>query len=212
MDDARTTLEGVLAAAGATLASDAEVARWERRRAADARSELLSLSGVGEVLSRVGSELVIADKLRDTDALRLVQRWIASSTPALVLFGGKGLGKTVAAAWALSRVPGRYVEAATLCAMHRGDYGNPSEDFFRHARGELLVIDELGCEANIEHAIAALHDAVNRRQRLPRRTLLLGNLDREALIARYDARTLDRLQSFARFRAVTGESMREAME
>jgi DNA replication protein DnaC len=203
------SLESVLARFEKTLASDDEIARWERRREEQARSELLALSGIGEVLTTGGADAVGRDQCESTRALELVRQWLASRVPVLALFGPRGVGKTVAAAWGLARTPGRYIEAASLCTMRRENFGAPSEGYLRAARAGLLVVDELGTEPNIDDAQATLHDIVNRRQRLPRRTLLLGNLDRGAFLARYDGRTLDRLREIAAIRKIDGDSMRK---
>jgi len=204
------TLEDVLARAEASLASDVEIAEWEREQASRTRHELLTLSGIGDALSQVGADAIVRDRPSETHCLRLVRSWLASRRPVLALFGGVGVGKTVAAAWALARTPGRYVRAHDLTRMRRGDFGQPDPDYWRHVRGELLVIDELGTEENAEHAGATLWDALDRRLRLPRRTLLLGNLDRQTLETRYDGRTLSRLREVAVLRAVRGADMRGA--
>jgi DNA replication protein DnaC len=203
------SLESILARVEQTLASDDEIARWDREREEQARSELLGMSGIGETLTTGGADAVVRDRCESTRALELVRQWLASPVPMLALFGPRGVGKTVAAAWGLARIPGRYVEAQALCAARREHFGSPSENYHRLARAGLLVVDELGTEASVEDAQATLHDIVNRRQRLPRRTLLLGNLDRGAFLARYDGRTLDRLREIAVIRKIDGESMRK---
>ena len=80
-----------------------------------------------------------------------------------------------------------------MTRMRKGDYGRPTDEYQRHLRGELLVVDELGIEDRREDANATLYDVLDVRQRLPRRTLLLGNLDEDELKQRYDARVLRRL-------------------
>lgn len=190
------------------IVSDEVVARWESRRAADLRHELLRHSGVLEVLSGAGADAVVANTCSSTRALDLVRQWMASSRPVFALFGGVGVGKTVAAAWALAHLPGRYVRADELTWMRRGEYGRPSDQYMRLLRGELLVVDELGIEEQAEHATATLYDVLDKRQRLPRRTLLLGNLDEDTLGTRYDARVLDRMREVAVIRSVRAKSMR----
>jgi len=128
-----------------------------------------------------------------------------------MLLGDPGQGKTVAAAWALSRCAGRYIRANELCEL-RASRWRGRDRYQKHLTTELLVIDELGTEADISLAAPTLQDVIDARQRLPRRTLLLGNdLD---LVARYDARTLDRLgiegddHGIAILRTLRGPSLR----
>ena len=202
------TLRDVMRIAGESLASQDEIDAWESDHARQQREELIQLSGIGEVLGLGGADVVVADRCLETKALCFVRQWLASRRPMLILFGSKGLGKTVAAGWALSRMAGRYIEAQALCTMRRDHFGGPSEAYERALRSGLLVVDELGAEANVSDALATLHDVVNRRQRMPRRTLLMGNLDRASFLARYDERTVDRLREIAVVRRVKGESMR----
>lgn len=204
-------LADVLSRLEGQIASDEDVARWERRRAEDLRHDLLRQSGVIEVLSQGGADAVVGDRCRTTRALDLVRQWAASSRPVFALFGGVGVGKTVAAAWALARMPGRYVRADELTALRRGEYGRgPNEEYRRHLRGELLVVDELGIEEHAGHATATLYDVFDKRQRLPRRTLLLGNLDEATLATRYDDRILSRLREVGVVRSVRGEDLRRS--
>lgn len=204
------TLAGVLARLEGQIASDDEVAIWESRRAADLRHDLIRQSGVLEVLSQKGADAIVGDRCLPTRALDLVRQWVASSHPVLCLFGSVGAGKTVAAGWALSRMPGRYVRADELTVMRKADYGRASDDYARHLRGELLVVDELGIEERADLATETLLAVLDRRQRLPRRTLLLGNLDAQHLAKRYDERVLSRLRESAIVRSVRCADMRGA--
>lgn len=202
------SLSEVLAETEASLATPEEVARWEREQIEQHRSDSLRMSGVLDVLALSGADAVIRDVCTVTPAMRLVREWLATKRPVLALFGDKGLGKTVAAAWALARVPGRYAEAAALCTARTADYGAPSDWYEKSVRAGLLVVDELGLEPDATVAAAALHDVINRRQRLPRRTLLLGNVSKRDFLARYDVRTIDRLREIAVVRKIDGTSMR----
>lgn len=191
------------------LASPEEVAEWERAQAEDSRRESLRLSGVHDVLAQSALDVLASDTCEATRALVHVRTWLASRHPILALFGGKGLGKTVAAAWALTRVPGRYATAAKLARSSVAEYGGPDASYTRALRTRLLVVDELGLEPDKDLALATLHDVIDQRQKMPRRTLLLGNMTRRVFLERYDARTVDRLREIAVIRKVDGESMRK---
>lgn len=207
-------LQRVIERGRAALATPDEIARWESLQGRRDRADRLEASGIGERLDAAAAKALIEDTLAyDVRALELVRAWLPSPRAMLVLLSEEpGLGKTTAAAWALSRLPGRYVRAQELSELRastreRGRYE-------RLVRGELLVIDELGTERDAVDARDVLQDVVDVRQRLPRRTLLLGNLSKQAFEQRYDKRTLDRLGvgsdevGIAIVRSLKGQSLR----
>jgi hypothetical protein len=209
--EASPLLVAITRASEAAIASPEEIEAYERERAESARAELLELSGISDALDRDGLNAVVRDRAKETRGLELVRQWLASRWPMMVMLSPPGLGKTVSAAWALARHPGRYVEAQELCRMRTSRVPGDREAYERLRRCELLVVDELGCE-DVPHSEskATLQDVVNVRQRKPRRTLLLGNLSREQFDGRYDPRTIDRMRDAAIFRGIRGESMRGA--
>lgn len=217
MDEPSTiedALASVLKRGMQSLASEDEIRAWEGELAVRNRRERLAASGIDERLDADGAEAIVHDRALDTRALQLVRAWVASSRPALVLLGDRGQGKTVAAAWALARCAGRYVRASDLCEMREAGW-RQRDAYQRHLRTELLVVDELGTEADLTAAARMLQDVVDARQRRPRLTLLLGNqMSREELAERYDPRTLDRLgtsgdeHGIALFRLLRGRSLR----
>lgn len=200
----------------ALAATDEELAAWEAEETLRQRHERLVASGIAERLTESGIAALVHDRSEDTRALQLVRPWVAkNSRPMLVLLGDMGVGKTHAAAWALSRKPGRYIRARDLVELGHGGRSDRAH-FWEALRTELLVIDELGLERDETEARDTLQDVVDARQRLPRRTLLLGNLTAKELADRYDARTLDRMGAksddagIAIFRRLRGKSRRRA--
>lgn len=197
------------------LVSDEEFRRWEARQGERDRRDRLEASAISQRLDERGMSAILTDQARDTKALRMVRAWVASSRPALVLLGDPGRGKTVAAAWALARVAGRYVTEQQLCEMRKGEW-RTRKSYETHLCTELLVIDELGRERDADLALQVMLDVIDARQRLPRRTLLLGNAEKELLIERYDRASLDRLgldsdeAGIAIVRYLRGESLRKA--
>lgn len=210
-------LERVLAEAQeATAWSPEQVARWEAQQQHRDRRDRLDASGIIERLDEGGAPAIIDDTPMDTRALRLVRTWLMSSRPALVLLGDPGQGKTVAAAWALARMPGRYITAQSLCELHPlSKNWREKSRWYQHLRTELLVIDELNRETDATIATVCLQDVIDVRQRAPRRTLLLGNITLADFVKRYDGRTLDRLgvdsdhAGIAIVRELKGKSMRK---
>ena len=192
--------------------SEEAVARTERQ----ARRDRLEHSGVLERMDEDGVSAVVSDRLGATAALQWVRTWMLAPRPALVLLGEPGVGKTIAAAWALTQRPGRYIRAEDLCEMRKEGGRRGRELYQAMLRPDLLVLDELGGETDLPLAAKTLQDVVDVRQRVSRRTLIMGNLKTRAeLVSRYDKRTLDRLgvdrdeDGIAVFRFVDGPSMRK---
>lgn len=160
---------------------------------------------------------IIRDELRPTKALDVVRRWLRNpeAPPILVLVGGYGSGKTVAAGWALAtHYSGTYVRAVDF-AMRAEPYTN---DLSRGVtpldvkRPALLILDDLGTERRKAGGepdprfAPALYDVFDQRlgtlqNGQPRRTLITTNLGKEAFIKRYaaDERNVSRLRRDAYF-------------
>ena len=221
-----------LRASGA-VASDEEIAAYEAQQRRELRHEALMASGLH--LPDEDRAMVLSGRLDKTKpACATVATWargaprpgqpVDGCTPGiLVLCGGMGTGKTVAAAWWLSHVRGKAVtihEAVrTYSAWKRASAGRVLEEardaLERLARIDCLLLDELGQESDsdAEGAREVLHWIVDRRQSKRRRTLILTNLSTRDLGDRfvrgvYDARTADRLRTVGQVVQVAGASMR----
>lgn len=196
-------------------ASDEEIGRYEAARARRERADRIEQLGLGQLLADDALTALADDALASTEALDRVRRWVAyqagprarGSRPIVLLLGPPGIGKTVAAAWLLLSEGGRYVHASELAVLHGARWGAERARYEQLLAARVLVVDELGTEGD-RHALAAIHDVVDRRQSAPRLTLLLGNLRRSELRQRYDARTIDRLRAVATVIELEGESMR----
>lgn len=209
------TLAEVMERGRELAASDDEVRRYQLELERNERRNRIINSGIADVLTPQVIDAVVMDRLQSTDSLEVVRQWrvyqrtpgIERSVPICAVIGTMGLGKTVAAAWLLSREGGRYIEAEELCKLHSAKWGEERALYQRVLSTGVLVVDELGTESDHRVAMAALHDVVNKRQGKTA-TLLLGNLDIDELQRRYDARTIDRLREASRVIEVAGESMR----
>lgn len=187
-----------------------EIDEHERVARIESRRALLEHSGVIRVLTAAGLDVILHDRCERTVSLRQVELWLFRA-PVLGLFGPTDAGKTVAAAWALARYPGRYHELAELAELRRAARAKGG----KHARAwrsaldaQLLVLDELGAEDDAGAAASALHEAVNLRLR-NKRTLLLGNIDRATWESRYDARTTSRLDEVGKLFGVPPTGLRK---
>lgn len=202
----------------------------ERRRAEDhAAFDRSRTSATGKMLEAIGMPprslaVVMAGKLEVTEAMGAAD----DARDLLVLSGGPGCGKTVAAtAWIVgfmrdpanwqaeshearsarfrSRAP-VWVTAAKLARWERYDEDKMSE-LLRTPR---LVVDDLGGEYMDKGGFYAslLDEIVNERQAASRPTIFTTNLDAEAFKARYGERIVDRIREGGRFVACGNKSLR----
>ncbi|MEC7520151.1 MAG: hypothetical protein VYE22_09820 [Myxococcota bacterium] len=211
-------LRGVLERLGERICSDAELEAYEAAEAVAARRRLMEASGIVDVLPPEDVEALALNSYRDGRAIDLVTQFVAQTQlsvgrPILVLMGGTGLGKTVAAGWALARTPGIFIEAgdlvrAQIAADGRSPRSPDVERWRRLTRTGLLVVDELGTNRDVDDAQVAFREIINRRQDRRRPTILLGNIEPKVFWSRFDSRTRDRLRVCAFVRGLTGDSMR----
>lgn len=131
---------------------------------------------------------IVTDKgLRETRSMQLVKRWLTTHNPppVLVLHGGTGCGKTVAAGYVIAFTGGRFRSAARLARVFAANFGAPAEEQDELLTWSTLVIDDLGGEANPEILASALLEVLDVRQGGRRMTLITTNLDRDLVIERY---------------------------
>lgn len=142
---------------------------------------------------------IVRDEV-DTKAAEITRRFLeaaARNARARVLWlaGSVGVGKTVAALWALSQRDGLLVSADEL----RRAYGQEHDE----ARGlrarieatALLVVDDVGtARARDGEEGRALYEAINARLGGRRQTIVTGNLDAAEIRGRYDERLLSRVR------------------
>jgi hypothetical protein len=195
---------------------------WDQGRERDKRLANLKASGVVPVITEQDAQWLVEDSLpRETHALREVRLWHVARTDGrlpgmsvIVLVGEKGRGKTVAAAWLLSRTESSrlYCTAEQLRQSFRGQRPIERELYHKARKVECLVIDEIGREMDIESADACLFDVMNsRRGRLGHRrswTVLAGNISEPDFMRRYDESTRDRILQCGMVITCQGENLR----
>lgn len=154
----------------------------------------------------------VLDAPRETAALAAVRAFMANKAQSLlVLAGGVGTGKTVAAAWLLDQWGGVFLKAIEVATAGAYDH-----EFWSDLRATLaLVIDDVGTEPRDEKGWAAANFAalLDYRYDHQRKTILTTNLTAERFRTVYgDARTLDRLREAGAFIAIPGESLRQSQQ
>lgn len=234
---------------GMVLVTEEEIARRERTAETQRKRDRLAACGIGETLADEDRERILSGRLRRTEPITLVERWSAGA-PApgcptakleehtrgwLVLCGGRGTGKSVAASWWISRVGGVYVTFAQLIRLYASrDTGldasraRAEDRLDTIARATYLVVDELGTERltgklSTEAWRGLVSETwlwlVDSRKTRRKRTLVLSNLSSRDFVARhrsdggmYDPRAYDRLRACADVHEVSGGSLRGRAE
>jgi DNA replication protein DnaC len=223
---------------GYRAAYEAEEARLEGERQAEMveaerrfrRQQVENLRARSEIPKRVWPFL---DAPRQTPALDAAFEFAGSERDTiLVLAGGVGCGKTVAACAALERwvtetirrsrangyrpVYARDAEGRVVKAIDLARAGTFDREFWdKLAAVDFLVVDDLGTEPLDEKGwmVANVRALIDRRYDDERRTILTTNLGLEAFKTRYCAdggRLLDRLRECGAFIGLTDTSLRTA--
>jgi DNA replication protein DnaC len=208
----------------ARLASDAGYARacedehqeiagsWQASEDAARRLSAESLRRERMARSRIPDRVrrVLKDQTETKPLLR-AKTFCEQPETILVLAGGTGAGKTVAACAALAgyEAQGLFVSAVDL--VRAGLY---SQEFWESLKVPgILVIDDLGREPLDEKGwgISNLHATLNDRYDNLRKTIITTNLSQPAFLARYDrdgGRLRDRLKSGGVYFEFAGTSLR----
>lgn len=185
-----------------------EAARAKARRKA-ALSRLEDLPIDADIAAKVVDGGIV-----ETDAVKAVHRWIDAlaerkGKPTLVLLGGPGTGKTIAAGVAYSRQrDAEYRKMRDVANLYRAGFGEDAERWQRMLTRTLVIVDELTTERDVDLGRAALHELIDERQPRRRATLLIANRTASEIRERYDARTIDRLREGAVVVSLSGKSMR----
>lgn len=150
---------------------------------------------------------------QETDAVKVVREWLETEAQTfLVIAGGVGVGKTVAAAFACQERSGsRFVKAIDVARA-----GQFNAEFWDEVNtASLLALDDLGTEPLDEKgwALAGLHALFDSRYDDALPTVITTNLTFDAFMARYGqdgGRLRDRLRECGRWVNLAGASMRTA--
>lgn len=188
------------------IAAEAKLERARRDRENDDR--LAIERGVPKRCMRV---LDSAD-LRETRARSAAQEWVtgrlSKTEPRcfLVLAGGKGCGKTLAAAELARLHYGTFVDVGHVVRVGQYD----AEPLKALQEDPFLVIDDLGCEyVDAKGYFHATFDGlINARYANERATVITTNLPAKAFAERYGERVADRLREAGKYVEITDLSLR----
>jgi DNA replication protein DnaC len=197
-----------------------EAARANRERARHQRDERMTdrAQFQAPAVTAADREAIVAGNLRlQTHSLATVQAWLdryqgrrpGAHVPMVVLYGPKGVGKTVAGSWLIAEEGGLYVSALQLCKRLISGHWRDTDWAIEVLGSRAVVLDDVGTEPRGEDAVAALYEFVNRRQALGRGlTLITTNLTRAEFAERYGERTVDKIMHSGRFVEAKGNDLR----
>jgi len=117
----------------------------------------------------------------------------------LLFIGGTGLGKTHLASAAAKRIIERGFDVFYVSAQNITDefgderFGRGDADTTRYFNTDLLVIDDLGTEANNQFSVSCVYNVINSRLNCAKATLINTNLSVRELQSRYSDRIVSRL-------------------
>ena len=201
-----------LAAAWDEAAEEEEERDRVRRAAANEREILAS---AGPTLRRMGVPVVTVEalesglrgSLRDTKALCAARRFVAGRQSLLVLFGGAGAGKTLAACWCLLRARSRkeyredewvldagrgaFVRGSAIARLSRFDDGGVWD---RLLSVRWLVVDDLGAQGGGDYFSERINELVDARYADRLRTIVTCNVTPEAFRERVGDRIVSRIR------------------
>lgn len=185
----------------------ADATRREKasRMAAKALQSAKDSSGLG------GRTLDVAAAPEPNAAVEAVRDWLSGNQSWLVLAGGPGTGKTVAAGVAVLDAARRgeraiVVDATELARVQAFGEGAGRLDELQRAR--LLVLDDVGVAPLGDYARGVLHSVANYRHDRYLRTIITTNLRGSELRAAIGDRLVDRIAGDGRFVWLSGASMR----
>ena len=159
--------------------------------------------------------IIAGARLEPRPSLLAVQRWLADrdAHPILVLSGGTGAGKSVAAAWALANGPSycRWRSGAQALRAFAANFGPGAEDQDAMRACRLLVLDEVGVHLDAARTLAMLLDLFDSRKgsAARTRTVVTTNMLQSAFLQRFaDQRLHSRMREDCRWVVTTAPDSR----
>jgi IstB-like ATP binding protein len=188
--------------------------------ARNARQERLDRNQISKCITEADAKRIISGDLDENRALVIVRRWLDPKSPPalnlagnptkfLMLLGEKGLGKTVAAAWAIAEYGGYYLSGPGLRALAESTHWGDRDRRENVLNARLVVLDDMGTEDLTGPTMSYFNQLINERQGARFMTLITGNIKAGDLEERYDERAADRIIHQGTIFELTGDSLRQ---
>ena len=161
-------------------------------------------------LPRPDYERLLRDDLDRTPALVSVHGWQKSpkSGPILCLSGDIGIGKTLAAMWAIANGGGVYLHASEACRQWTAKYDRLTYEKLQGWR--MLLLDDVGLEGDPAAMADLLICACDTRDGKRARMIMTTNLTEKQLRERYpEPRLWSRMLRHWHFVTKTGPDLRK---
>ena len=119
----------------------------------------------------------------DRKAIQVTREWLAGPKTFLIMAGDRGIGKTVASAWAVKEEGGLFRKARDIAWLSQFD--TEGRDVL--LRANVLAIDDLGTEPLDDKgwALSMIYAVLDHRYDSARKTLITTNLSVDAMGQRY---------------------------
>lgn len=175
---------------------------YEQQEAQRIAADRVAATGVPRRFATIAT-----GKLDDTAAMAIVRSWLPSGKRTLLLAGSVGVGKSIAAAWALTVSRGMWIPASELARVAIEE--KPLMARLRDC--PLLVMDDLGTDAPDKSgwSAAQMQALLCLRDDEGLRTLATTNLTHEQFRKAYGDRVFDRFKA-GEMVGLGGKSLRGA--
>lgn len=143
---------------------------------------------------------------RQTEALAVVQRWLESPRRTLILEGGTGAGKSIAAAWAFAHRAYRGVSAVWAYVPDVASIAEWKTDEWEvFDSAGFIVLDDLGTERDRKRAAQVLERLSNVARG---RSVITTNIPADEVLELYGIRVQSRIIGEADWVTLGGEDLR----
>lgn len=149
------------------------------------------------MLPKEDIKMLVNNKTKKRKPIVVVDMWLKTNLPFLVMLGVSGCGKTVASGYMISIVGGTYVHTRTMERVFASSFGEPLDKQQNIKTIRYAVIDDLDTEDNHERFQGALYEVIDARQ--GKRTILTSNLNRRVFNEVYSDVRLQRRLERAKF-------------